>query len=273
MAQSALINVMLSAAHRAARNLTRDFGEVEQLQVSRKGPADFVSKADKKAEETLHYELERARPGWGFLMEEGGKIAADEGFEARWIIDPLDGTTNFLHGLPHFAISIAAEIHGKIEAAVIYDPIRDEAFTAEVGRGAFMGERRLRVSSRTNPQDCLLATGIPWVGRGDKELFQGEMDLFMDKVAGIRRYGSAALDLAYVAAGRFDGFWEHDLKIWDIAAGVLIVREAGGMVTECEGGSGMLTSGSIMAGNSDIHSFMDGQLRPYYREFKKAKKA
>jgi myo-inositol-1(or 4)-monophosphatase len=263
---------MTSAAHRAARNLTRDFGEVEHLQVSRKGPADFVSKADKKAEETLQYELAKARPNWGFLMEERGEVAAKDGVDARWIIDPLDGTTNFLHGLPHFSISIAAEIHGKVEAAVVFDPIKNEMFTAEKGRGAYIDDRRLRVSARTKPNDCILATGIPHLGRGDKALFQGELEIFMNKTAGIRRFGTASLDLAYVAAGRFDGFWEHDLKIWDIAAGILIIREAGGMVSECEGGDEMLKTGSIMAANSDIHSFMESELRPYYRNFKKANK-
>jgi len=272
MAQSALLNVMIKAAHSAARNLTRDFGEVEQLQVSRKGPADFVTKADRKAEGTIRYELEKARPTWGFLLETGGSVPAQEGVDARWIVDPLDGTTNFLHGLPHFAISIAAEIHGKIEAGIIFDPIRNEMFTAEKGRGAYLGDRRLRVSSRTNPQDCVLATGIPHLGRGDKALFQGELEVFMEKVAGVRSFGSASLDLAYVAAGRFDGFWEHNLKIWNIAAGVIIIREAGGMVTECDGGDNMLKSGSIMAANGDIHGFMENELRPYYRNYKKAKK-
>ncbi|MCK5042227.1 MAG: inositol monophosphatase, partial [Sphingomonadales bacterium] len=179
---------------------------------------------------------------------------------------------NFLHGIPHFAISIAAEIHGKIEAGIIFDPIRNEMFTAEKGRGAFLEDRRLRVSSRNSPQDCVLATGIPHLGRGDKSLFQGELDIFMAKAAGIRRFGTASLDLAYVAAGRFDGFWEHDLKIWDIAAGMLIVREAGGMVSECEGGDDMLKTGSILAANSDAHSFMESDLRKYYRDLKRAKK-
>lgn len=272
MAQSALLNVMVNAAHRAARNLTRDFGEVEQLQVSRKGPADFVSKADKKAEGTIRHELEKARPTWGFLLEEGGEVPAKDGVDARWIVDPLDGTTNFLHGLPHFSISIAAEIHGKIEAGIIFDPIRNEMFTAEKGRGAFLEDRRLRVSSRNSPKESILATGIPHLGRGDRPLFQGELEIFMEQVAGVRRFGTASLDLAYVAAGRFDGFWEHDLKIWDIAAGMLIIREAGGMVTECEGGDEMLKTGSIMAGNPDIHSFMESSLRPYYRERRRAKK-
>ncbi|MEM7443881.1 MAG: inositol monophosphatase family protein, partial [Pseudomonadota bacterium] len=215
-AGSPLINVMVRAAERAARQLVRDFGEVEQLQVSRKGPADFVSQADLKAEKTITTELAKARPSFGFLMEESG---TKEGQDAdwRWIVDPLDGTTNFLHGLPHWAISIAAEEKGEIVAGVVLNPISNELFWAEKGKGAFLNDRRLRVSSRRTLQEAVLATGIPFLGHGDISTFQAELTRLMPQVAGIRRYGAAALDLAFVAAGRFDGFWESKLNAWDVA--------------------------------------------------------
>ena len=262
MAQSALINVIWRAAERAARGLIRDFGEVENLQVSRKGAADFVSNADTDAEKILVGELSKARPGWGFIMEEGGVIAPSESDGPSWIIDPLDGTTNYLHGIPQFAISIAAidkpvKQGGKIVAGGILDPIRNEFFFAEAGKGAFLNDRRIRVAGRKNMGDALIASGIPFMGRGDQQdhdKYLNELRAIMATTSGIRRFGSAALDLAWLAAGRFDGFWEHGLEIWDIAAGVLIVREAGGMVSDHQARSKVLESGNIVAGNSSMHS-------------------
>jgi len=262
MAQSALINVIWRAAERAARGLIRDFGEVENLQVSRKGVADFVSNADTDAEKILVAELSKARPGWGFIMEEGGIIAPAESDGPSWIIDPLDGTTNYLHGIPQFAISIAAidkplKKGGKIIAGGVLDPMRNEFFFAEAGKGAFLNDRRIRVAGRKQMGDALIATGIPFMGRGDQQdhdKYLNELRAVMSASSGIRRLGSAALDLAWLAAGRFDGFWEHGLEIWDIAAGVLIVREAGGMVSDHQARSKVLESGNIVAGNSSMHS-------------------
>ena len=253
--QSPLINVMERAARRAARGLLRDFGEVEHLQVSRKGPADFVSQADLKAERALREELEKARPEFGFLMEESGVAKAGDG-RHRWIVDPLDGTTNFLHGVPHFAVSIAAERDGELVAGVVYEPLRDDTYWAEKGIGAYMNQRRLRVSARRNMSDALIATGIPFLGHGDEaqhKRYLAEMGAVMGQVAGIRRWGTASLDLAFVAAGRFDGFWEHGLGPWDMAAGIVLVREAGGFVTETDGGPNMLKTGSILAANDPLH--------------------
>lgn len=252
MRRPALVNVMVKAAYTAARRLTRDFGEVEQLQVSKKGPSDFVSTADTKAEEIIFEILSDARPDFSFLMEEGG-IKGDPKAANRWIVDPLDGTLNFLHGIPHFAISLAAEEAGEVTACVIYDPIKDELYWAAKGIGAFVNHRRLRVSSRTKMAEAMLATGIPWASRRDHEEFSSELARLMPMVAGIRRMGVASLDLAYVAAGRFDGFWENQLKTWDIAAGILLVTEAGGLVSEKDGGKNMLGSGSILATNERLY--------------------
>ncbi len=254
--RSALINVMVSAAFKAARGLNRDFGEVENLQVSRKGPADFVSTADLKAEKILFEQLSRARPEFGFLMEERGSKPSTGDTQGRWIVDPLDGTTNFLHGLPHFAISIAAEERGQLVAGIIYDPIRNEMFWADKGRGAYLNDQRLRVAARHSLDVALLATGIPFKGRGGQQIFEAELSHFMGQVAGIRRFGSAALDLAYVAAGRFDGFWERNLASWDIAAGVLMVQEAGGFVTDVGGGPIDISSGRVLAANDRMHARM-----------------
>ncbi len=254
--RSALINVMVSAAFKAARGLNRDFGEVENLQVSRKGPADFVSTADLKAEKILFEQLSRARPEFGFLMEERGSKPSTGDTQGRWIVDPLDGTTNFLHGLPHFAISIAAEERGQLVAGIIYDPIRNEMFWADKGRGAYLNDQRLRVAARHSLDVALLATGIPFKGRGGQQIFEAELSHFMGQVAGIRRFGSAALDLAYVAAGRFDGFWERNLAPWDIAAGVLMVQEAGGFVTDVGGGPIDISSGRVLAANGRMHARM-----------------
>lgn len=251
--RSALINVMTRAATTAARKLKRDFGEVENLQVSRKGPADFVSAADLRAEQVLREELSRARPDYGFLMEESGATAAKGDSPRRWVVDPLDGTTNFLHGLPHFAISIAVQEHDDFVAGVVYDPVKDEMFHAEKGQGAFLNDRRLRVSSRASLAEGLVGTGAPFLGHGNGALFSAEMDAVMSASAGIRRWGSAALDLAYVAAGRFDGFWERGLAPWDVGAGIVLVREAGGYITEIEGRSWGLDSKSILASNAQLH--------------------
>jgi myo-inositol-1(or 4)-monophosphatase len=252
MARSAILNVMVAAATKAARGLKRDFGEVENLQVSRKGPSDFVSAADHRAEDVIRTELQKARPAYGFLMEESGETKGDDP-QHRWIVDPLDGTSNFLHGVPHFCISIALERQHRLSAGVIYNPITDELFTAERGSGAFLNDRRLRVAARSVLGDALVATGMPFRGRGDHDRYVKELQSVMPQVAGIRRFGAAALDLAYVAAGRFDGFWERDLSAWDLAAGIVIVREAGGYATDLGGRDAMLESGSILAGNEAIH--------------------
>ena len=256
MARSALMNVMVGAAMKAGRSLVRDFGEVENLQVSQKGPGDFVSQADKKAEKIIHDELARARPGYSFLMEEGGAIEGDDP-QHRWIIDPLDGTTNFLHGIPVFAISIALERQGQIVAGLVFNPVMDELYTAERGGGAFVNDRRIRVAARKDLHDCVIGTGVPHLGRGDHGQYLRQLAAVMSTVSGIRRMGSAALDLCYVAAGRLDGFWENGLSPWDIAAGVLIIREAGGFITDTAGRSDVLTAPMVIAGNEDIQ----GRLR------------
>jgi myo-inositol-1(or 4)-monophosphatase len=252
MARSALLNVMVEAARKAGRSLARDFGEVQNLQVSRKGPGDFVSQADHKAEQILFSELSRARPGYSFLMEERGAVDGEDA-QHRWVIDPLDGTTNFLHGLPFFSISIALERQGQLVAGVIYNPAMDELYTAERGGGAFLNDRRLRVAARAALSDCVIGTGVPHLGRGHHGNYLIELRNVMGETAGIRRIGSAALDLAYVAAGRMDGFWENGLAPWDVAAGALMIREAGGFVTDRDGGHDVVNSASIVAGNEVVH--------------------
>ncbi|ESW95202.1 inositol monophosphatase [Mesorhizobium sp. LSJC268A00] len=242
---------MVQAAMKAGRSLSRDFGEVQNLQVSMKGPGDYVSQADRKAEDILFAELSKARPGYAFLMEERGMIAGDDD-QHRWIVDPLDGTTNFLHGIPIFSISIALERQGQLVAAVIYNPAMDELYTAERGGGAFMNDRRLRVAGRSKLTDCVIGCGVPHLGRGQHGNFLVELRNVMAEVSGVRRLGSAALDLAYVAAGRMDGFWETGLSAWDIAAGLLLIREAGGFVSDMDGGQDMLEAGSLVAGNEVI---------------------
>jgi myo-inositol-1(or 4)-monophosphatase len=251
MARSALLNVMVQAAMKAGRSLARDFGEVQNLQVSMKGPGDYVSQADRKAEDIVFAELSKARAGYGFLMEERGAVAGDDD-QHRWIVDPLDGTTNFLHGIPLFAVSIALERQGQVVAGVIYNPAMDELYTTERGGGAFMNDRRLRVAGRTKLVDTVIGCGVPHLGRGHHGNFLVELRNVMAEVSGVRRLGSAALDLAYVAAGRMDGFWETGLSAWDIAAGLLLIREAGGFVSDMDGGQDMLDNGSVVAGNEVI---------------------
>ena len=250
MIRSALMTVMTDAVMKAARGLKRDFGEVEHLQVSRKGPGDFVSAADRRSEEVLRGALEKARPGYGFVLEEGGIV---EGTDAthRWHVDPLDGTTNFLHGIPHFCISVGLEREGQMVAGVIYDPAKDEMFIAERGQGAFLNNRRIRVATRSHMADAVVYCGLPHLGRPAHPRFLLEIASVMTLAAGLRRMGAAALDMAYVAAGRADIYWERDLNSWDIAAGLCILREAGGTVTDCEGGNPLDTL-SICAGNETM---------------------
>jgi myo-inositol-1(or 4)-monophosphatase len=251
MLRSALLNVMVQAARKAGRTLKRDFGEVEKLQVSLKGPANFVTAADRRAEEILHQELTRARPGYGFLGEEGGRReGADK--THTWIVDPLDGTSNFLHGIPQFAVSVALERDGAIVAGVVYNPANDDLYTAERGKGAFLNDQRLRVAGRQRLLDAVIACGLPHHGKGDLALFRKEFAAVQDKVAGLRRFGAATLDLAWIAAGRLDAYWERDISPWDMAAGVLLVREAGGFVSDLDGGDAMLSKGHVVAGNETM---------------------
>ena len=260
MVQSALLNVMVRAAQKAARGLKRDFGEVERLQVSLKGPGNFVSAADHRAEEVLRSELAKARPGYGFIGEECGCIDGPDKTHC-WIVDPLDGTTNFLHGIPQFAISIALVRDGVIAAGLVYNPASDELYTAERGKGAFMNDRRLRVAARRRLDDCVVACGLPHRGRGDLTQFRSEIAAVQSQVCGLRRFGSATLDLAWVAAGRLDGYWERNLSPWDMAAGTLLVREAGGFVTDLDGSDAMLEKGHMIAGNESIHGGLLALLR------------
>jgi len=251
MVGSANLNIMIKAARRAGRGLVKDFREVENLQVSRKGAGDFVSRADIQAEKIIKEELMGARPTYGWLAEEGGE---DEGQDPtrRWIVDPLDGTTNFLHGLPHWAISIALERKGQIVAGVVFDPAKDEMFFAEKGAGAWMNDMRLRVSGRHRMIESIFATGLPFAGRSDLPDTLRELGRMLPVCAGVRRWGSASLDLAYVAAGRFDGYWERRLNSWDLAAGMLIVREAGGMVEPLNPAGDILADGEIVCSNEAL---------------------
>jgi myo-inositol-1(or 4)-monophosphatase len=245
------LNVMIKAARKAARQLNRDFGEVENLQVSMKGAGDFVSRADTKAEEIIKEVLMEARPAYGWLAEEGGEDKGADGMH-RWIVDPLDGTTNFLHGLPHWAISIALERKGEIIAGVVYDPTKDEMFTSEKGAGAWMNDRRLRVSGRRELIEMIFATGVPFAGSPTLPKTLKELATLMPRCAGVRRWGAAALDLAYVAAGRYDGFWERGIQPWDVAAGSLLVREAGGMIGSLDGAEDPIAEGKIVASNAQV---------------------
>ncbi len=252
MHHSALLNVMIAAARKAARALKRDFGELEKLQVSLKGPANFVTAADKRAEETIYAELTKARPGYCFLGEEGGRRdGADKSH--TWIVDPLDGTTNFLHGIPQFAISIALEREGAVVAGLVYNPAIEELFIAEKGKGAFLNDQRIRVAGRKQLSESVIACGLPHIGRGDLVLARKETGAMQEQVAGLRRFGAAALDLAWVAAGRLDGYWERDIKPWDMAAGLILIREAGGYVSDITGGDDLFATGHVVAGNETIH--------------------
>jgi myo-inositol-1(or 4)-monophosphatase len=257
---SGLIRVIEKAARKAGQRLRRDFGEIEHLQVSRKGPADFVSKADQAAERTIWDELRQARPDWGFLFEEAGTVEGDPN-KPRFIVDPLDGTSNFLHGIPHFAISIAVQEPrldgkgwGEVTAGLVYQPITDETFWAEKSRGAWLHDKRLRVSARRHLDESLVATGIPFMGHGSVAEWANIYQALAPQIAGIRRFGSAALDLAWVAAGRYEGFWESGLAPWDTAAGCLLVREAGGFVSDYRGRSQPICDAEVLAGNDALHS-------------------
>ncbi len=255
------LNVMIRAAEKAARSLVRDFGEIEQLQVSRKGPADFVSAADKRAEQVIFDELRKARPDYSFLMEESGETKGSNP-DCRWIVDPLDGTTNFLHGIPQWAISIALEEKGEVTAGVVYDPVKDEMFHAAKGQGSFLRRKRLRVSGRSSMDIAVICTGAPRRGKDTHEQFFREQRAIWDAGASLRRYGAAALDLAYVAAGRYEGFWERDLSQWDVAAGMLIVREAGGFVCDIDSDKNdPLYTGNVLAANSGIFAEVKKVLR------------
>lgn len=251
MQGSANLNLMIKAARKAGRSLVKDFREVENLQVSSKGPGDFVTKADREAERIIKEELMGGRPTYGWLGEEtGAEAGADP--TRRWIVDPLDGTTNFLHGLPHWAISIALEHKGEIVSGVVFDAAKDEMYWAEKGAGAWMNERRLRVSGRRSMSDAVFATGVPFGAKRTLPAMLSDLARLMPACAGMRRWGAAALDLAYVAAGRFDGFWERELQPWDLAAGLVLVREAGGMVSAIREGDDVLEKGSVICGNEAL---------------------
>jgi len=249
---SPAMNVMMAAARKAARPLNRDFNELENLQISQKGPGDFVTHADKRTEQILIEELSKARPGYGFLGEEGGSVEGKDKTH-RFIIDPIDGTSNFLHGIPHFAISIALEREGQLVAGLVYNPITEEMFTAEKGSGAWLNSKRLRVASRRDMAPAMFATGLPFLGRPHHARALAEAGAVMAVTSGIRRFGAAALDLAWTAAGRIDGFWEHGINLWDTAAGILLVREAGGIVSDFQGRTDGLKGDDIVCANEHLH--------------------
>jgi myo-inositol-1(or 4)-monophosphatase len=252
MIRSPLMTVMTDAVMKAARSLKRDFGEVENLQVSRKGPGDFVSAADHKAEKIIRDALQKARPDYGLIMEEAGVVEGPDKTH-RWHIDPLDGTTNFLHGLPQFAISVGLEREGQAVAGVIYNPATDEMFIAEKGKGAYLNNRRMRVAARRDMVDALVISGTPHIGRGNHPQYIKELAAVMAAAGGLRRLGAAALDLAYVACGRADAYWERGLNSWDMAAGIVLLREAGGFVSDADGGSDPMAARSIACGNEALH--------------------
>ena len=255
--QSATITVMTRTARHAARRVKRDYGEIDQLQVSRKGPADFVTAANTRTEQIIKEELRKARPTFGIVVE-GGEDEPGDDPSRRWIIDPIDGTTNFLHGIAHFAISIALEERGQLTAGIVYEPINDQMYWAERGQGTYLNDRRLRVSERKDLSTALIATGIPLMGTDDHPLFLKQLSKIMSASAGVRRFGTASLDLAYVAAGRFDGYWENQIQPWDVAAGIILVREAGGFVSDIDGSDRTFTSGAIVAGNAHLHGVLQG---------------
>jgi myo-inositol-1(or 4)-monophosphatase len=254
MARTALLNIMVQAATKAGRSLVRDFGEIENLQVSLKGPANFVSNADRRAEEIVFEELRKARPTYSFLMEEGGEVRGTDG-QHRWIVDPLDGTTNFLHGIPLFCVAIALERAGEIVASVIFNPVMDELYTAEKGTGAWLNDRRrLRVAGRKHLADSVVCVGIKISGTDNDALTLRQLGQIAPAVAGVRRTGSASIDLAWLSAGRFDGFWEGRLSPWDIAPGWLLLREAGGTMSDFTGHLGSIWNGEVVAGNESVHT-------------------
>jgi len=242
---------MINAVRKAARGVQRDYGELASLQVSVKGPGDYVTAADKRCEKVLRGELEKARPAYGFLMEESGSVPGSDP-DHRWIIDPIDGTTNFMHAVPFFAISAALERGGEIVAGVTYNPVTDELFSAEKGQGAFLNNRRLRVANRTDIHDALVSCPLPHRGRGEHVLSRAEIGAMQAKVIGLRHLGSATLEIAYVAAGRLDGMWQRNLAAWDLAAGIIMMREAGGFVSDCDSDKNPLETGHIVAANADL---------------------
>ena len=260
MIRSPLITIMTDAAMKAARPMKRDFGEIENLQVSRKGPGDFVTAADRRAEQILREALQKARPGYGLVLEEQGVIEGPDKTH-RWHVDPLDGTINFMHGVPHFAVSIGLEREGQIVAGVIYDPVKDEMFIAERGKGAYLNNRRLRVSARRHLADAIVACGFPHFGRPNHPRFIKEVAAVMAVTSGVRRMGAAALDLAWVACGRLDLYWERDIKTWDMGAGLILVREAGGFASDADGGEDPLAAGSVACGNEVLHRELLGLLK------------
>ena len=249
---SANINIMIAAARKAAKSILRDFGELEKLQVSVKGQNDFVTVADVKAQDIIYNELSKARPNYGFLMEEGKQQNSLNENEYTWIIDPIDGTLNFMNGVPYFAISIALYNINKVIAGIVYDPVHNDIYWAEEGIGAYLNDQRLRVTNKKNLDNSLIALGIPFLGRGDHKKHIKIQESVMSKVAGLRRFGAASLDLAYVAAGRVDGFWEYGLSPWDIAAGLILVKEAGGIATGIDKKEDPINSGNIVAGNLNV---------------------
>jgi len=253
MIRSALMNVMTAAVIKAGKALKRDFGEVENLQVSIKGPGDFVSAADRRAEKTLFEELSKVRPGYGFIMEESGIVEGSDPSH-RWIIDPLDGTTNFLHGIPHFAISVGLEREGVLVAGIVYNPATEDMYIAEKGQGAFHNNRRLRVSARREMSEAMVGGGAPHLGKAkDHPLYKHELANMIARAAAVRSYGATALDLAYVAAGRFDALWQRGCHIWDVAAGAVLVREAGGYVSDADRDELSLDATDVAAGNEYLH--------------------
>ncbi|MDC7677362.1 inositol monophosphatase family protein [Asticcacaulis machinosus] len=250
--QSSLIQVMVASVRKSLKGISRDFGEVTELQVSRKGPGDFVTAADKRVEAALFEELTRVRPGYGFLGEEQGLIEGTDKSHT-WIVDPIDGTTNFMHGIPHFACTVALERNSEIVAGVTFNPITNDLYWAEKGKGAYHNDRRLRVSSRKQLDETVIATGLPFIGKAGHTQALKELHQIMQRTAGIRRMGACSLDLAMVAAGQYDGYWERGLKPWDMAAGLLLVAEAGGKVTSIENDESPMKTGELLATNLDLY--------------------
>jgi len=256
MLNTALYNVIIGAVQNTLRPLGRDFRELEKLQINKKGVADFVTSADIRTERMLIEFLKEARPKFGFITEETGVIEGKDK-DHIWIIDPIDGTTNFMHGIPHFAIAIALQYKGEIIAALTFNPITGEEFYAEKGKGAYLNGYRIRVSSRREMESALFATGLPFKGCEGLDQALSETKAFLNETAGVRRFGSAALDLAYVACGRYEGYWERNLKMWDIAGGMLLVNEAGGALSSLIKGENPLENGHVIASNKELHNDME----------------